>query len=191
MNEQESLQLIHEMINVAQRRFNNESFHFLLWGWISTIAFLLGYVWSAIEKYEYIGMTWAILGTTGGIIGGVYNKKKLKEKNIKTYMDDYLKYTWIAYGVAYFMVLIALIGLQKFELINPMCLVIIGIPTFITGGLIRFKPLIYGGIIFWTGGALSFLIRTEWQFIICAVTAIAGYLIPGYLLKASHKNENI
>ena len=191
INEQESLKLIHDMIHLAQKRFDDESFMFLLWGWIATIAFLLGYIWIMLNKSEYIGLTWAVLGSAGGIVSGIYNRKKSKEKMAVTYMDEYMKYTWIAYLVAYFMVLIAMISLKKFDLINPLCLMIIGIPTFITGGLIKFRPLVYGGIIFWIGGALTFVFRTEWQFMICAITMICGYLIPGYQLKASHKNETV
>ncbi len=191
MNEQESLQLIHEMINVAQKRFSNDSFRFLLWGWIATTAFILGYVWCIIGKPQYIGYTWAILGTVGGIVSGFYGRKETKTKTVVTYADEYLKYTWIAYMVSYFIVLGALISLQRFDLINPMCLVLIGISTFITGGLLKFKPLIYGGVIFWIGACISFAIRTEFQFLISGLTAACGYLIPGYLLKARNKNENI
>ncbi len=37
-------------------------------------------------------------------------------------------------------------------------IVLTGLPTFLTGQLIRFRPLILGGILFWVLGAISYFV---------------------------------
>ena len=51
--------------------------------------------------------------------------------------------------------------------------------------MIRFKPLIAGGLVFWAFGIVCFLVSREFQPLVGAAAIIGGYLIPGYLLKNS------
>jgi hypothetical protein len=54
-----------------------------------------------------------------------------------------------------------------------------------TGFIIRFKPIIYGGIIFWIFSIVSVFILNEYQLVIYAVAMVLGNIIPGYMLKYS------
>ena len=54
--------------------------------------------------------------------------------------------------------------------------------------IIKFKPLMYGGIIFWLATILSVFIQSDLQLLLTAVTIVAGYIIPGYMLKYSKDN---
>ena len=62
-------------------------------------------------------------------------------------------------------------------------IVLTGLPTFVTGQLMRFRPLILGGVLFWVLGAVSYfapMSMTVWLYI---AAIFFGYLVPGYLLK--------
>ena len=190
-NPKESLLLIQEMITVTRRRIDKESFLILLWGYLATSWYLLGFLWMKLEKYTYVAYSWALLCGLGIIVSLIYWRSKSKTDRIKTYVDDCIKYTWIGYLITMLIIVSALIKFQCFYLINPLGLIIVGLPTIITGGVIRFKPLLVGGILFWIFGAIAFTTTFDWQCIIGAVAIVCGYLIPGYMLKASTKNETI
>ena len=188
---QESLQLIQEMIKSTKRRMDKESFLVLLWGYLATAGYLLGYIWMQFDKFAYIGYSWFILSGSGTIVSLIYLRTKSKKDRVKTYIDDCMKFTWLGYGITIGVFLIFLIKIQLYTLINPIGLILIGLPTFITGGVIKYKPLVLGGIIFWIFGALAFIITSDLQYILCAMAIVCGYLIPGYMLKANYKNETV
>jgi hypothetical protein len=54
--------------------------------------------------------------------------------------------------------------------------------------VIKFKPLIFGGVAFWVFGVICFLVSGPWQFLVGAVAVFTGYLIPGMMLR--NKKEN-
>jgi hypothetical protein len=73
--------------------------------------------------------------------------------------------------------------------LNPLILLLVSIPTFVSGIILKFKPLIVGGILFWFFGLINFFVPLEYQNLIGALAMICGYLIPGYLLKGESKKH--
>lgn len=55
--------------------------------------------------------------------------------------------------------------------------------TFVSGIIIRFKPLLVGGVIFWVAGTLCFIVSPLDQYLVGGAAMIFGYLIPGYMLS--------
>jgi hypothetical protein len=88
---------------------------------------------------------------------------------------------WITFGVSVFILIF--FGASINYNLNPVILLISTIPTIATGVIIRFKPLVLGGISFWILGILCFLVSFEYQNLVGAAAVIVGYLIPGYMLK--------
>ena len=72
-------------------------------------------------------------------------------------------------------------------MINPIILTFAGAGTFISGAMLRFWPLILGGIALWLSSVIGFNVSMNDQYLVGAIGIMAGYLIPGYLLK---KAEN-
>jgi hypothetical protein len=65
-----------------------------------------------------------------------------------------------------------------------------GLCTFVTAKACRFKPFIFGAIVFWTGFACWALIavfnievKSYFQFIVLAVCMLLGFVAPGVLLN--------
>ncbi len=75
-------------------------------------------------------------------------------------------------------------GWQLNAIITSMC----AVPTLLSGVLLKFKPLMIGGVIFWIFGALIFLADAETQFLLAAAAVTFGYLVPGYMLRNSDKH---
>jgi hypothetical protein len=64
-----------------------------------------------------------------------------------------------------------------------MVTVLTGLPTFATGAILRFKPLIIGGILFWCIGAAGFFVPGTEGALLYVGAMFFGYIVPGYLLK--------
>ena len=178
--EQESLELIHKMISSAKRDFEDDSFHYLIWGWLVFLACALQYSLMLMEvSYSYIG--WMILMPAGGIASMIYGYKQGKSQRVKTYTDEVLKYVLISFLVTLFTVLIFMPKLGSMA--YPLVMMVYGMWLFVSGGIIQFRSLIIGGIINWALAILATFLLFETQLIVLAAAVLLGYIIPGHMLK--------
>ena len=72
--------------------------------------------------------------------------------------------------------------------INPLIMMFAAMATFLSGIVLKFKPLKIGGILFWILAIVAFLSSYENQMLIAAISLVTGYLIPGYMLKNRSNN---
>lgn len=180
LSAEQSLDLITSMIRRAQGKVSGNSFHFILWGWCITLANFGMYSLYKFTDYPYPYMVWLI--TIPAWVGSMwYGYKHGKEERMHSHLDSINMWLWIGMGVA--MLPVCLFGYKINWVINPIVLLMAAIPTFVSGIIIRFKPLLLGGICFWIGGVLCFLTSPLNQYLVGGVTIIFGYLVPGYLLK--------
>ena len=189
MTETESMQLITSMINKAKNRFNETGFLYLLWGWVvllcCIVQFVAEYFFKNQNAYYVWYITWIVL-----VYQIFFLRKKRKARKVRTYTDDINKYVWIVFGICSLLLVFILIQLKKYDAINPVILVMYGMPTFLSGIILKFKPLVIGAIACWLFAAISPYINPEFQLLLIAGSIIAGWIIPGYLLKAKFKKEN-
>jgi len=128
------------------------------------------------------GLNWCGLVLIGWIIQFFYIKKQYIKRGHKTFFGKVISYLWAISGCTIF--LIVYLALTRHESPEPYILATIAIPTVITGVMIRFRPLIIGGILFILFAIIAVNVQTD--YIRSAITAIAllfGYLIPGYMLR--------
>lgn len=182
LNEKESFMIIEQMISSVKRDFREDSFLFILWGWLVLIASLSHYALLVFVKYPEHYLPWSILMPLGGIASAIYSVKKNKEQKVKTYLDNFMQYLWTAFLVSLFIVLFFMNKIGYWS-VNCLIMMIYGIGTYVTGGALKFKPLIYGGIICWALAVIGFLVSYEIQLLLLALSTLCSYLIPGYLLK--------
>jgi hypothetical protein len=176
----ESLQIITEMINSAKGNVQQNSFYFLLWGWVILIANAGMFVLTILDvKHPYI--VWAIT-IPAWIISLYRGFTHRNRERVSSHLDSVTGYLWIAFGVCVFT--IVAFGYKLNFQLNPLILIISSIPTFLSGAIIRFKPLMYGGVAFWLGGIAGFLLPMNYQPLVGAFAILIGYLVPGYLLRA-------
>jgi hypothetical protein len=104
-----------------------------------------------------------------------------KKQRVKSYIDDLMKYVLISFLVSLFTVLFFMntLGISTY----PLVMLIYGIWLFISGGALKFRPLIIGGIVNWLLGITAFFFAFEIQLLILALAVLLGYIIPGHLLK--------
>lgn len=176
---QESLDIITSMIREAKGNMKRNGFYFLLWGWVIIAANLGMYVLEKIG-YKHFYVVWAIT-IPAWIISLVRGYRQGKAERNTTHLDTVSMWLWLTFGVTIF-TLVAFGSKINYQL-NPVILTISSIPTFLSGVVIRFKPLVMGGISFWIFGIISFLMPSDIQPLVGAVAILCGYIVPGYLLK--------
>ena len=186
LTQQESLDVISRMIRTAQHDIKDDSFYYLIWGWLVFIASLSNFILMNAEV-EMSFLPWAILMPLGGIITGIYSYKHERHQKVKTYIDDVTKYVLIAFLVSLFTVLMFMskLGLATY----PMVMMVYGIWLFISGGALKFKPLIIGGVVNWALGITAFFVNFEIQLLILAFAVLLGYIIPGHMLKNKYRKH--
>ncbi len=189
ITEKESLGIIQEMIHRAKESYLRFNFYFLLWGWLLMFAGMGEYILDRQVQSEYAWVVWPAVGIIGGIIAGVHGAKKGKEAGAMTFMDRVFGYVWTGFVIT----LILLIVLSVSNRMNPgsYIMLLTGLPTFISGGVLRFKPLIIGGVLFWFFGFFSFFYFDEYRSLIFSLSIITGYILPGYMLKKHEENARV
>jgi hypothetical protein len=79
----------------------------------------------------------------------------------------------------------------KMETIAPLILTLAAIPLFISGFIIKFRPLIIGAITFWIFALVAHFGGHEIASLAVPVAMLTGYLIPGYLLRRKNGHDTV
>ena len=186
----DSLKIIDEMIATAKHSVSDKSFHYLLWGWLVLIASGLDYYLLTVQHLPNHWLPWPILMGTGGVIAFLYFLFQKRKTHVKTYFETFLGHTWASVLVALF--LTGFIG-ARFgdQMAYPVIMIIYGMGLFVSGMTFRFIPLIIGSISCWICAVAACYVTFDIQLILLGISVLSGYIIPGYILKLSFKNETV
>jgi hypothetical protein len=183
MNEAKSLEIIQEMIDRAKGNMIDNSIFYLIWGWLVLISSISHYVLLRLD-FSMPWIPWVILMPLGGIAAWVVGAQQSKKKKNTGYMDRLMSYVWGGFVVT--LIIVLLNGPRMgWDMAYGVLISLYGLATFISGGLLKFKPLIYGGISAWLIAIISFFMSMEYILLLMALSMITSYLIPGYLLRKS------
>jgi hypothetical protein len=181
LSPQQSLDLIASMISQAKGNVRDSSFYYLFWGWVLIIAHLGSFVLNKIG-FEYPFAVWLIV-IPAWIVSFIYGKRQRQtQKRAITHLEKINITLWVSFGVL--AIVIPFFGNFINYQINPLILLVGSMATMASGVILKFKPLMIGGVIFFVSGLASFFFSTEQQSLIAALTIALGYLVPGYLLKS-------
>ena len=186
-DEKQSMQLISEMLQVSKRKVHQDGILFIVWGWIMTIHYMVLFVLGQLNVSAAIGhgvkyaITFSILI---GLAFTIYYVIK-QRKRVQTYIGVSLRYVWI--GMFLSQVLISLILFHhfkqaNFELQHPIFMVIIAFATVVTGGILRYELIIYGGISFALLAFVSSRLPLESQMLMESIAWLVAFIIPGHIL---------
>ena len=182
----ESLQVIETFISRTKQNLKTKSFDLLLWGVLVSLAALSHYLLLTIFKYENAWLPWPVLMIGGSIITTVYHVSNRKKQKIKTFTDTFLMWLSICFGFAYFV--IAFLCVRQTISPLPFMLAHTSVLILVTGAVLKFKPLIAGGILFITGAIIATFLEQQNQLLLTTAIVICGYLVPGILLR---KEKNV
>jgi hypothetical protein len=194
MTEQESLRLIESMINTAKSQFSEDGHLYLLWGWLilfcSIGQFVLLHIFQSFWHWSVWLLTWIAV-----VYQYVYIKRKVRRRRVQTYADSIIGVVWLAFIIVLTLMAGVVGNIFQFQgkdfylMINPLLLLIYGLPTFITGFILKFKPLWMGGIGCWVLSIVAAFVPGDWQVLMLAPAMLVAWIIPGYLLRARYRES--
>jgi hypothetical protein len=189
----QSLLLIESMINRAKDKFAEDGSMYLLWGWVVFICSLTQFVLLHFFKYPYHYIVW-FASWIIVIYQLVYIRKKIKRRRVRTYTGYILGYVWLTFVIVIFLLAFLIGRLTEGDYyihISPILLTIYGIPIFLSGIILRFRPLVIGGIGCWVLSIVAMLIENyDYQFLLIPLAMVIAWIIPGYLLRAKYKLQS-
>ena len=187
---EESLVLIRSMIDKTKDSVANDSFYFLLWGWLVFICCISSFVLLTYFQYPNHYLVWLLM-PIGGIISGIYSSRQSKIKRVKTFVEDALKQLWLALGLAFIvLVIVGAINQHSYNQMLTYYILLYAIGTFVSGKMLQFKPFIIGGLINFGLVIVSILFDNEYQLLIGGLAILTSYIIPGHLLRIKSQKQN-
>ena len=188
MEAQDQIQLINDTINKTKDHLKESSFNFIFWGLLIAVLSFFHYVFPEIvQQTNYsILLYWVLIPVMGMIITVVYNIKKRVKVGYETYMGRTLKIIWGVFNISW--ILLVFISFEK--KINPTesILFLLGVMVLITGLLIRFKPLSFGGISVIICSILCVYTPNNSWLLLNGIAAVLGLLIAGISLYYRKSN---
>jgi hypothetical protein len=185
----DSLKLIDSMINQAKNRFTENGFLYLLWGWVIFFCSVGHFILLQLNWFTHPEIIWnAWLPTV--IFQAVYLSKKKKKETVKTYSEQMISYIWVSFGVCMFVLSVILSKINGWERMSSFLMMLYGVPTFLSGVAMQFKPLKIGGIVCWSLAVLSVFVLPIYGLLLLSVAIISAWIVPGYILQKKYKQQN-
>ncbi|HVM88862.1 MAG TPA: hypothetical protein VMT76_11805 [Puia sp.] len=186
---EQSLRLITSMIETTKNSICDNSIYFLMWGWGTMAACVLEYYMKAVLNSPYHGMAWLIIPVLF-IVQFVIAFRKRKQENVKTFIGEASAYLWTALGISY-CILVFIFAKIGWEYCFPFYIIFYGVGTYVSGRLIRFKPMAVGGLLCFPLAVASVYVDFDFRIIMLGVAIFISYVVPGHLLRVKHKKQNI
>lgn len=188
LSTEESLLLITSMINKAKNSYYESGLGALLWGFTNLICFVLAFL-KDTHRILFPFNPFILMIITF-ILQLYFDSREKKNKKAINYLDDIHKYIWYAFAVS--VLILTLVGgyTQIGYIVLPVLLVLFAIPTFISGCIKKFTPLIVGGIGCWVLSILAFVNKDQYSsYLLVAAGATIAWIIPGFILRANFKKQ--
>lgn len=188
----DSLAVIQAMINKAKDQFSENGHLYLIWGWMILVCSVGHFILIKFFVYQKAPMIWIL--TWGAIIYQTYYLwKQGKRKKVRTYTDDIIGWVWLTFVILMFLfgfLFARAVGGEYYRYMNVGFLALYGMPTFLSGITLRFRPLVAGGIVCWILSIIACFIHYEFHLLLLAFAVIIAWIIPGYILRARYKKLN-
>ena len=180
LTEAESLALITSMINKVKNSYIESGFGPLLWGTLITFCSLVSY---AKIKFNFdLGFDVWLLTIFAIVPQAYFGWRSRKQKKFISHNEIAMNYVWSTFAITIFMVSFYNYKVAPANSI-ALFMLIYGVPTFITGGIQKFKPMLLGGIICWLCSITSYYTSLANGLLLMALSATTAWLIPGIILR--------
>ena len=180
MTRDESLRIITDMINKTRVNIRQSSFHLLFWGWLIFACSLSEFLLQRFTGFANPWYIWLFV-IPGVFVSLIYGFMKGRGESVFTYATGIYAWTWMAFLVAAIVLFIIIWG--RFELFSPLILTLAAVPAFISGAVLKFRPLMIGAVTFWLFALIARFGGQDISPLAVPLAMLTGYLIPGYLLR--------
>ena len=186
LSPEQSLRLIHTMIDRTKETMSDNGIHYLVWGWLTFFACTAQFILKHIYEYEKHYQVWLLM--LGGVaFTFIYGFREGKRRKVQTYVGESLKWLWIGMGISYFVLSMILTRIGWNNPVFPFFIMLYGLGTFVSGSILQFRPLVTGGILASVLAMVSAFASYDYQMLYAAAAILSSYIIPAYLLRKKNK----
>ena len=182
---EQSLQVIQTMIQKTRSSVADNSFYFLLWGWLVFIGALLQYVLVVFVKSQANGAAWNVMFI--GFIVSIIRRSRQKPRRVKTYVDEGLANIWLCILLVQLLIVFVFFRRGDWAHCYTFFVLLYSVGCFLTGRLLKFAPLIWGAVTCWALVILMTYVDVTANMLLTAAAVLFSYIIPGYLLRREYK----
>lgn len=183
---EESLKIINDMISSAKINLREHNFYFLFWGYTIALISLMHFITDYYMLLNNPEIVW-LLVIPGMIVSGIYGYITGRKKKTFSHIDKIHTFAWVAFIISY--VIIIVFAPELNYKIPQLVFILVGMATFISGSALKFRPLIFGAIVFWISAVIGFIIPGTFVQLLGFFTIVLGFLVPGYMLKKYSKKN--
>jgi len=198
LTEQESLQIITQMVRQAQNNLRKGAGNLMIfWGYLVAFAALSNFVLAFVFNNKSF-FIWLLM-IPGWLVTYFMLKKIDRSSMVKTHIERVYNSIWAAFAIStvilqfvFWAVYYYFGTTEHFTMMTSIILILTGAGQFLSGKVYRFRPYINGGFIFWLGAIVCLLIlpKVPFHFLVLTVCMVFGYIIPGMMLNKKAK-ENV
>ena len=189
-SKEEQIEIISKVINSTKENLKPLSVNFIFWGSLIVVMSLIHYsIPQFIQYTEYSSLLfWTILPMLGMLFTIVYNIKIRKVLGYETYLNRVIKIIWGIFNLSWLVIVVTSL-LNGINNPVPEILFLLSTTLITTGIIIKFKPILIGGILL-----MLFTIYINFNpninFLIVNIIGVSlGMLLPGISLYFSKVNE--
>jgi hypothetical protein len=188
MTGEESFRVITEMINKTRVSITQVSFHLLLWGWLIFACSLSEFLFWKFTDWANPWYVWFLV-IPGVFVSLIYGFVKGRRQKVYTYATSIYVWTWMAFFIA--AVIFFVIFPIETESVGKYMLLMAAVPLFISGAVLKFRPMIWGAVSFWVLSLAAHFGGSIVEGLAVPLAMIIGYLLPGYLLRKKGSHDTI
>ncbi|MDX1642281.1 MAG: hypothetical protein R3220_11320 [Balneolaceae bacterium] len=177
----DALNVIEEMVNSSRYKMKNEAKYFLLWGWMVFAAAVLQFVLLNVGVSNS-WIAWPVMMGLAAVIyvGMIWSSKQ--ESRATSYIDRINRYLWLGFFGP--LIISIMVGIYfSWFAAYPLFMAIYGWAAIVSGGILKFKPLVWGGIVSCILGAVTVFVPGMYILLMLALAILAGFIIPGHALS--------
>jgi hypothetical protein len=195
-SEQESLEVIQQMINTARNSLHKGVGDIMIvWGYLIAATALTVYVLQhTLVNSDYAQLPWLSV-----IFGWGYTILKMRKfhhnTTFKAYSNVVFGSIWFGFGIACALLSFSYsFAAQRFDMpaiwitLTPTILLMQGISLFASSSIYRFKPFMYAALACGLLFAACFIFPWQ-QFLFLGVCQIISLVIPGHLLNKKAEKD--
>ncbi len=186
-DEIQSLKVIQEMIQVSRKKIRNDGILLIVWGYAGSLPDLIRYfremlflpnrVVYLLKFADPVLPVLALLFTIYYILN--------ERKKVVTYIGASLRYVWFSLFGSMVLVNLILHNVThevNFNLQHPIFMVLTAFSILVTGVILRYKPIVWGGVIFGILAYCASFLPLIDQMLLNGVGWFLALAVPGHIL---------
>ncbi len=193
LSEQESLQIIQQMIQSAKQEQKDDGKGWIIWGWLLFAPSVLTFINIQYGWFKDIAVFWNAFGILSLVLLFYTCTRYFffrKRSRVKTYTNDLFEKLNIGFFICLCFIILSMnLGVSPVKGF-ALLISLYGFWILIYGTALNFRPSIIAAFVTWAIGFVALFVNKfvdsnseqfQWIMLLHAAAALCGYIIPGHI----------